>query len=301
MVAEVLDTQRDFKNILLQLVNSTTRDTTIGVKDISVEETPPLANVAEATLPIGNESIPVSDDPVPGAAASPQPSWMSADTVLLTPNTRNSFRPSHHGRADLVAVSADVSNQSIANGSVNDSVGVPLSAAEESPTVVPTSDSGVKHMNNAIARGPPPVLLDPHCKNVTFETLASRERSTTVSMESLPVAPSPSRTLKFPPRIGSDVIAVNKPSYICHLDMGNDAVVEGRTGGSWKAKSQKLGTLCQQGEQMVQIHKVLVPHVPLLHLESRQPFQCLEEAIAKSTGSNVFIKWDCKYIHKKSF
>ena len=107
--------------------------------------------------------------------------------------------------------------------------------------------------------------------------------------------------LKFPPKSGCEAIAVNKPCFLTHPDMGDEAVAEGRTGGSWRAKAQKFGKLCEQGEQMVQIYKVLLPKIRLLHVEDRHQFVYLEDAIVKSTGSNVFVKWDCKYLHKKSF
>ena len=108
------------------------------------------------------------------------------------------------------------------------------------------------------------------------------------------------KALRFPPRPGSDAIAVNKVCYISHPGMGDDAVAEGRTGGSWKAKASKLGHLCGPGEQMIQVHKVLVPNVQLLYPEERQAFKFLEDAVVKPTGSNVFIKWDAKHIHKKT-
>ena len=150
-------------------------------------------------------------------------------------------------------------------------------------------------------RGPPPVLQDPHCNLPTPQTIATRGRTTSQSLEVATQNKSPIRCeLKFTPRAGADAIAVNKLCYITHPDMGDDAVAERRTGGSWKAKAQKLGNLCRQGEQMVQIHKVLLPNIRLIHVEERQPFRYLEDALVKSKGSNVFVKSDAKYIHKKS-
>ena len=51
---------------------------------------------------------------------------------------------------------------------------------------------------------------------------------------------------------------------------------------------------------MIQVHKVLIPHLRLLHAKDRQPFESLDDAVVKSTGSNVFVKWDSRYIHKKT-
>ncbi|KAG0573679.1 hypothetical protein KC19_VG199900 [Ceratodon purpureus] len=226
---------------------------------------------------------------------------MSAETVLLTPNTRNSFRPRREGPGDMVAVSADVSDQSIANGSLNDSVEVQDNVAPgcdfKPPPVVP----GASKFSSVQGRGPPPVLQDPHTIYVASQPILTRGRTTNAVTETSDFNAFSPQMLKFPPKTSSEAVAVNKPCFITHPDMGDEAVAEGRTGGSWKAQSQKLGNLCQQGEQMVQVHKVFVKNLRLLHVESRQPFQFLEDAVVKCSGSNVFVKWDCKYIHKKSF
>ncbi|KAG0624622.1 hypothetical protein M758_3G261800 [Ceratodon purpureus] len=301
MVEEVLHTQRDFKDILLRLVNAQTNLAPAQHTEVRVEDTPTPVTAVEDSLPVTDMTVPCYDVQAPLRQASPQPSWVSADTVLLTPNTRNSFRPLRDGTREMVAVSADVSDQSIANGSVNDSIGHPANAAPDRDFTSPVIDAGVATYSTLHDRGPRPVLQDPHSSTGACQTNLTRGKTSNEVMETHPVDASSALFLKFPPKAGSDAVAVNKACYITHPDMGDEAVAEGRTGGSWKAKAQKLGNLCQQGEQMVQIHKVLVQKVRLLHVEERQPFQFLDDAVVKCVGSNVFVKWDCKFIHKKTF
>lgn len=201
----------------------------------------------------------------------------------------------------MVAVSADVSDQSIANGSLNESVGLSDSGAPSNDYALRASDSGAGNFEGNANRGPAPVLQDPHSGSASFQTMATRGRTSNTGADTNTVEAATSKALKFPPKSGCEAIAVNKPCFLTHPDMGDEAVAEGRTGGSWRAKAQKFGKLCEQGEQMVQIYKVLLPKIRLLHVEDRHQFVYLEDAIVKSTGSNVFVKWDCKYLHKKSF
>ncbi|KAG0573636.1 hypothetical protein KC19_VG195700 [Ceratodon purpureus] len=97
----------------------------------------------------------------------------------------------------------------------------------------------------------------------------------------------------------SHAITANSPCYILHPDHGNCIVVKGRTGGSWKSPSQKLGSLCKEGEQMVQIHKVNKPNLRLPILEERQPFTDLKHALIKPAGFSVYVKWPTKFLWKK--
>ncbi|KAG0572779.1 hypothetical protein KC19_VG124300 [Ceratodon purpureus] len=61
------------------------------------------------------------------------------------------------------------------------------------------------------------------------------------------------------PRICSGPLAANCLCYVLHPDKGTTIVAEGRTEGSWKSPSLKFGSLCKEGEQMVQIHKLIIP------------------------------------------
>ncbi|KAG0597005.1 hypothetical protein M758_UG303400 [Ceratodon purpureus] len=225
---------------------------------------------------------------------------MSADTILLTPNTRNNLRSLRAAREDMVAILADVSDQSIVNGSVNDSVGISDTVALECEFTIQASQYRAANFGQVSHRGPPHVLQDPQCGSNTFQTMETRGRTSPSGLETSDAVVSTSKALNFSPKSRCNSIVVNKPCYLTHPGMGDKAMAEGRTGGSWRAKAQKFGNLCQQGEQMVQIHKVLVPNIRLLQVEARQLFEYLDDAVMKSTGSNVFVKWDCKYLHKKS-
>ena len=93
MVEEVLHTQRDFKDILLRLVNSNAPTAPLETNGMTLQDPPNAINAANTSLPVGDQQPLAYGDQSPVPAASSQPSWMSADTVLLTPNTRDNFRP----------------------------------------------------------------------------------------------------------------------------------------------------------------------------------------------------------------
>ncbi|KAG0573342.1 hypothetical protein KC19_VG169900 [Ceratodon purpureus] len=101
------------------------------------------------------------------------------------------------------------------------------------------------------------------------------------------------------PRTPSGPIAANTYCYVLHPDHGDKIVAEGRTGGSWKSPSQKYGNLCKEGEQMLQIHRIVVPNLPLLFIEERQPFRVMEHALVKSSGSIIHVKWLTKLLWRK--
>ena len=98
------------------------------------------------------------------------------------------------------------------------------------------------------------------------------------------------------PRISSEPIACNKACYILHPDFPDTVVAEGRSGGSWKARTQKLGHLCDKGEQMVQVHQINKEGCKILFPEERQPFRILDEALVKKTGSAIYVKWNTRYL-----
>ena len=101
------------------------------------------------------------------------------------------------------------------------------------------------------------------------------------------------------PRITSGALAANKPCFILHPDHGDTVVAEGKTGGSWKSPSQKLGALCLEGQQMVQVHKIIKTGLPLIFSEQRHPFTTLDQALVKPSGSGVYVKWYSRLLHKK--
>ena len=102
--------------------------------------------------------------------------------------------------------------------------------------------------------------------------------------------------LMMMPRISNDPIACNKRCYILHPDFPDTVVGEGKSGGSWKCRTQKLGHLCSNGEQMVQVHSVIQGGCKLMHAEERHKFRTLEEALVKTSGSSVYIKWCSRYL-----
>ncbi|KAG0596869.1 hypothetical protein M758_UG290800 [Ceratodon purpureus] len=225
---------------------------------------------------------------------------MSTETVLLTPNTRNNLRPRPGPLADMQAVSTDISFESVANNSVNERAAPVNGAALESVSMLDPSSGGNTGQTMTTRRGPAPTLHDPHGVVAMIPTVSTRGRGLPSEIETggeeLFVDPA----LKFPPRATNEAIAVNKLCYLSHPNGGDNVVAEGKTGGSWKARAQKFGHLCNNGEKMVQIHRVLIPNLPLLHIESRQPFRTIDDALVKPTGSNVFVKWDTRYLHKKT-
>lgn len=102
------------------------------------------------------------------------------------------------------------------------------------------------------------------------------------------------------PRLTRDPIACNKPCYVVHPDFPDKVVAEGKTGGSWKSKTQRFSHLCSQGEQMVQVHTVTNPKYKLMHIEDKQLFTVLGDALVKKSGSSVFMKWDSRYLIRKT-
>ena len=298
MVTEVLDTQRDFKDMLLRLLNanSNSSPTPAIVNDAPPPDTETALNDPFPT-PTARMNTPVA---AAGGLVDPAPSWMSAETVLLTPNTRNNLGPRSRRIEDMQAVSTDISDQSVANGSMVESATASESIAQEPRSNSKGFLSPRAVVNMSTQRPPPPVLHDPHHVSVDIPTKTSRGRGLPTKLESVDDDTFDNPALKFPPRSSSEAIAVNKLCYLSHPDSGDRVVAEGKTGGSWKAKAQKFGHLCDPGEQMVQIHRVIVPNTRLLHVEVRQPFQTVDDAVVKPTGSNVFVKWDTRFLHKKT-
>lgn len=298
MVTEVLHTQRDFKDMLLRLLNSSSN------RNRSPSESPP--EVEPPIAPILEERAihagPAEDAPVAagGVPVDTQPSSMSEDTVLLTPNTRNNLRPVHTRLHEMQVVSTNISDHSIVNGSVNESGGVSEVHHIDNVLNFIIPNAGRPAVYATGDRPQPPLLQDPHHVIVDLPLIPSRGRELPIKFESLDDDISLDPAMRFPPRAGTDAIAVGKLCYLTHPDSGDSVIAEGKTGGSWRAKAQKLGNLCGPGEQMVQIHQVFVTNMRLLHLEDRQPFLTMDEAVVKPTGSNVFVKWNTRYLHKKT-
>ncbi|KAG0572479.1 hypothetical protein KC19_VG098500 [Ceratodon purpureus] len=72
--------------------------------------------------------------------AESHPSWMSVDTILLTPNRRNNLHLRQVLSADMIVVSTDVTDHSLATGSVNGSASQPEIAIPKSNSNVTTGE-----------------------------------------------------------------------------------------------------------------------------------------------------------------
>ena len=99
------------------------------------------------------------------------------------------------------------------------------------------TESAARQLDAVCDRSPRPLLQDPQSSTITTVTMATRGRASGVGTETADVLALNALALKFPPKSGNDAIAVNKPCYLMHPDMGDEAVAEGRTGGSWRAKA----------------------------------------------------------------
>lgn len=76
---------------------------------------------------------------------------------------------------------------------------------------------------------------------------------------------------------------------------GNVCVAQGKSGTGWKSKS-KLGGLCKEGEQWLQVFQVFVSNVQQMHPISGDGLVPLIDALPPASGKHKFIKWDCKYL-----
>lgn len=101
------------------------------------------------------------------------------------------------------------------------------------------------------------------------------------------------------PRNSEDPIACNKLCLVLHPQHVGVVVAEGVTGGSWRSKTMKFGALCAKGEQMVQIHRVLVTNVPVMHCGDRFGFSSIDEAVVSPSCKKTYIRWASNYLLKK--
>ena len=216
------------------------------------------------------------------------PSWASGETIPVTPNTLlQNFRNTMPIGA---AVSTDVS-ASIGTGSGDHSPSplndiTPRSSREHNvTTLTPTSPSARTGQQSS-------------------DIISTVDGVSTRAMSSDPIPVRRPPRMRFEvillPQITSDAIAVNTLVYILHPQCGSTVVAEGKAGGSWKSRKSKFGSLCSNGQQMVQVHKIIVPNLRLMYVEDRQPMTTMDQALVKSSGSSVYVKWDTKLLHKKT-
>ena len=244
-------------------------------------------------------SFPQMNDPIENDSQTPDmqprttrsPSSLSGDTVPWTPNTvlQNFSNRMPIGTAVSTEVSASIGTESQElSPRLGEEYHEPFNCSQrrDLPST-PYPDIGDACMNEESPLAP--------------EGVKTRGMASVAETEGIITRPPRE---KFPivmlPRILSGAIAVNSLCYILHPDHGSTVVAEGRAGGSWKAPKSQFGSLCGVGEQMVQVHKILKPNLPLPFVEDRQPFTLLDHALVKPSGSSVYVKWLSKLLWKKS-
>ena len=245
---------------------------------------------AHDAMPEGNVVITAAYIPERPAST---PSWMSGSTILITPSM-DIRRPEDRGRPSPSAMSTDISD-SIRTPSVTQDPLEPFLdiyfGDDRSWRQSRESERLRKSPSGCSPVAPPTFTEAPRVhtraqSNADPEEVDRRERHSERIRHGLIMLP----------RISDDPVACNKPVYILHPDFPDKVVAEGKSGGSWKAKTQKFGHLCAKGEQMVQVHVINIEKCRLLHVEGRQPFTVLDDAVVKRTGSNVFVKWSTRYL-----
>ncbi|KAG0594975.1 hypothetical protein M758_UG127900 [Ceratodon purpureus] len=223
------------------------------------------------------------------ARAATSPLWASGDTIPVTPNTiLQNF-------TIKLPMGAAVSTEASAL--------IRIAAAEHSPH--PSVDT-TSNLYRAPKRRPPPRHtnsdLDPLNTSPAPTSVdgVSTQRMTSME-EAQPTVRVPRQHFEVVPllRITKDPLLANSMCYILHPDKRDTIVAEGRTGGSWKCTSGKFGSLCKDGEQMVQIHKLIVVNLPLIFIEDRQPFTLLDHALVKPSKSSVYVKWQSQLLCKR--
>ena len=135
--------------------------------------------------------------------------------------------------------------------------------------------------------------------NITEDRVITRGRVACVEPHTVPRGPRPRFEVGLLPRLSDRAVAANAQCFVLHPDHGDMIVAEGRTGGSWKSPKQKFGSLCAEGEQMDQIHKVIKSNLPLPFIEDRNPFTTLDQALVKPSGSSVYVKWHSRLLIPK--
>jgi hypothetical protein len=93
------------------------------------------------------------------------------------------------------------------------------------------------------------------------------------------------------PIIYSSLVHILHPSHY-------GEVAQGKVGASWKNTKTKFGPLCEPGQQMVQVLKIVVIGVPLMFLESQHHAMTLDGALSVPKQKPLWIKWETRYMVK---
>ena len=209
------------------------------------------------------------------------PSCASGDTVPVTPNTLlqnfTNNMPIGAAVSTDISVSAETTSADASPHPIDKSIVRHEERMQDNPPPAPSRNMDIGATDGVTTRGMASTSDPSHC------IVGNRGR--------LP--------LTLQPRDSNDSVAANTLCFILHPGHGNNIVAEGRTGGSWKSPSGKFGLLCQEGEQMVQIHKILIPGLRLIFIEERQPFTILDHALVKPSGSSVYVKWLTRLLWKR--
>lgn len=282
IINEVLHAQQSIKQLLTSLLPSNASITT-PVATGTYNSVPMQTNTTVHTRPrvFSNPS----GIAVAGAVhvASPRdhhsqlpspPSWMTADTLLAT----TVFDAQNFQATECTNASADVSQSENVGGETH----APAQTEAPSPC---TESARTAALTTSL-------LVD--------SRVSTRSRGTAVDIVSdLVIEEGPERS-KCAPKEKADAIACTRACWILHPDAGDNIVGEGRAGGSWKCPTQKFGHLCSFGDQMVQVHRVFYGEHRLLHCEDRnRAFSTLSDAVVKPKYSNVYIKWDSRFLIAK--
>ena len=202
------------------------------------------------------------------------PSWMTADTILVTATDEDVMEAGTECTKSSGGVSETELNvgDEHTHGQAEPQTPCTDSAQTTCLTTSPVVDSRVSTRSRACPTDP----------SIVQKMTEGAERS------------------KCAPKEKAEAIACMRACWILHPDAGDDIVAEGRAGGSWKCPTQKFGHLCGFGDQMVQVHRVFYSNHRLLHMEERNPnFSTLKDAVVKPKYSNVYIKWDSRFIIAK--
>ena len=202
------------------------------------------------------------------------PSWMTADTV-----------PINSGGNDIV--DPDVECTQISRGASGTHV---LNDTER-------LDGAFDQVGTSNGSAETAVLP---CSSAAIPGVSTRSRVAVAEIGTYNGTSASLEKTKCAPKEKAEAIACNRPCWVLHPNAGDEIIGEGRAGGSWKSSTTKFGHLCAYGEQMVQLHKVFSEDHPLLYREDRNSeFKTIKDAVVKPKYSNVYIKWDSRYLIAK--
>jgi hypothetical protein len=75
-------------------------------------------------------------------------------------------------------------------------------------------------------------------------------------------------------------------------------VARGKVGAIWKNTKGLLGPLCEPRQQIVQVHRIVIPGVPLMFIEDCHHATTLDGAVTPPGQKPLYIKWDTRYMRK---